>query len=67
MHVRILVEIADHVRGYIPDEVWDLPDDQAARWIAAGWALSVSGEPEAAALAPPDDNAAMPRARKRGG
>ena len=63
MKVRILLEIADHVRGYAPDEVCDLDDDQAVRWVDAGWAEMA---PETATLTAGEEQAVLPKGRKRG-
>lgn len=66
MQLRVLVEVTDTRRGYMPGElVDDMSDEQAARWIEAGLAEAVGGAPEAAALAPPPENAKLPRAEKR--
>jgi hypothetical protein len=64
--VIILVQVSDHRQElYEIGEVCQLPDDLAGRWVEAGWAQLVSDDPEAATLEP-EENAAMPRARKRG-
>lgn len=65
MKVRISADLSDHLRSYQAGEVCELPEDQAARWLEAGLAEAVTDEPEAATIEP-EENAAMPRARKRG-
>jgi hypothetical protein len=65
MKVRILMEVSDHNRRYVPPEVCEMADDQAASWLKRGFAEAVADEPEAA-TPEPEENAAMPRARKRG-
>jgi len=65
MRVEILEEVCDHVRSYQPGAVWDLPDDQAERWIKAGHAKPAPSVPEAAALADAPEKAVLPRASKR--
>jgi hypothetical protein len=64
MRVRICADLSDHLRSYVIGDVCELPDDQAARWIEAGYAEAAVEAPEAATLEP-EENAAMPRARKR--
>jgi hypothetical protein len=64
MRVVILSAITDHVRTYHGGEVCDLPDDQAHRWIEAGFAEAAT-EPEAAALAESPERATLHGARKR--
>ena len=64
MKVRILQDLSDHLRSYRLGEVCEMADDQAARWIEEGKAEAGADAPEAATLEP-EENAAMPRARKR--
>jgi hypothetical protein len=69
MKVELLVDVSDERRSYRIGEICDLPDGQAAQWMKAGFVRVLPGmpgpeEPEAATLEP-EENAAMPRARKR--
>jgi hypothetical protein len=60
MKVEILVDVSDERRSYRIGDVCDLPDDQARRWIKAGFAV------DAAALKGGEEKATMPKAEKRG-
>ncbi len=64
MKVQLLADVSDHRRSYVIGEVCDVPDDQALRWVEAGFVRVVRDEPEAATLEP-EENAEMPRGRKR--
>lgn len=65
MKVTIVIDVISGSTGtHRQGESPEIPDDEATRWVAAGWAAKVA--PEAAALADPPENAALPKASKRG-
>jgi hypothetical protein len=65
MLVEILMEVSDEQRKYAVGDLCDFPDDKAVLWVKGGFARGRSAEPEAATLES-EENAAMPRGRKRG-
>lgn len=68
MKVQIVGAVSDEVRSYEADEIAELPDDKAVRFIKAGLAIAVGGDgPDAAALADAPERADLPPAKKRGG
>jgi hypothetical protein len=65
MRVELLADVSDEQRVYWIGDVCDLPDERAVRWIEAGFVRMLPAAPETATLEP-EENAAQPRARKRG-
>lgn len=66
MRITVLVELTDARRSYTAGElVEDMPEDQAHRWITAGWAVALDSAPETATLAPAPETGTLPRGRKR--
>jgi hypothetical protein len=70
MKVTILSDVTDHRRSYQIGDVCDIPADQAARWIARGWAVGMKETAAAAVvvaatLKAPEETATLPKAVKR--
>ena len=59
MRVKVLMDLSDHLRGYAAEEVAEMPDDQAKRWIEAGYAVAEG------AAAHASEESAAPRTHKR--
>jgi hypothetical protein len=67
MRVEFLMDVSDERGPHWIGEAGEIPDDRVASWVAAGYVrvLVVPTDPEAATLES-EENAALPRARKRG-
>jgi hypothetical protein len=65
MWVRILSDLADHVRQYQSGDEVELPDDQAEQWITAGLAIPVATPPDSPPRAAPPDPTPAPAPRPR--
>jgi hypothetical protein len=67
MWVRILSDVADHVRQYHSGDEVDLPDAQADEWITTGRATPLTSPPDAPTLeTPPEPTTEPPRPRRSG-
>ena len=72
MKVRIVCEVSDELgKSYVLGDEPDFPEDKAARYIKAGYAVATTSDkkakpPEAAALADAPEHASLPPAQKRG-
>jgi hypothetical protein len=69
MWVRILSDVADHVRQYQSGDEVELLDAQAEEWITAGLATPLATPPDASTRAAPPDTptpAPPPRQRRSG-
>jgi hypothetical protein len=68
IRVRILSDLADHVRQYQSGDEVELPDAQAEQWITAGLATPLATPPDSTSLtAPPDPTTAPPPRPRRSG